>query len=162
MVGMLKIGYKKLFIHNLHREYEEMRPLCVLDFFVHEKYQRKGIGQKLFDHMLKCQQTSPHLLAYDRPSHKLLNFLNKHYKLSSFTPQNCNFVVFDDYFLSQKQECIIKHASDETKEEKICAIMEPTVIDKPVKLSVELPKVPVIEKEKETNKMMVHKLARIG
>ena len=96
--GILKIGYKKLFIHNLNHEYEEMTPLCVLDFYVHESCQRKGIGKYLFEFMLKSQSIEPRLIAYDAPSPKLLNFLNKYYGLKSFTPQNCNFVLYHDYF----------------------------------------------------------------
>ena len=96
--GILKIGYKKLFIHDLTHQYTEMTPLCVLDFYVHESCQRKGIGKYLFQFMLKSQNTEPRLLAYDAPSPKLLNFLSKYYGLKSFTPQNCAFVVYHDYF----------------------------------------------------------------
>lgn len=96
--GILKIGYKKLFIHNLDHQYVEMTPLCVLDFYIHESYQRKGIGKFLFEFMLKSQNIEPRLIAYDAPSPKLLNFLNKYYGLKSFMPQNCNFVVYYDYF----------------------------------------------------------------
>ncbi len=38
------------------------------------------------------------MIAYDRPSKLLLSFLNKHYKLVSFIPQNNNYVIFDQYF----------------------------------------------------------------
>jgi GNAT superfamily N-acetyltransferase len=27
----------------------EIEPLCVLDFYVHEQYQRKGVGKALFE-----------------------------------------------------------------------------------------------------------------
>ncbi len=40
----------------------------------------------------------PEKLAYDRPSEKLISFLKKHYKLSSFIPQNNNYVIFDRFF----------------------------------------------------------------
>jgi len=96
--GILKIGKKKLFIHGLHHQYVEMVPLCVLDFYVHEDCQRMGIGHRLFEFMLKQQKTEPRMLAYDAPSAKLLGFLKKHYALKAFLPQNCNYVVFDDYF----------------------------------------------------------------
>jgi hypothetical protein len=48
--------------------------------------------------MLENEKVEPRLLAYDRPSPKLLNFLSKYYGLNDFTPQNNNFVVFKDYF----------------------------------------------------------------
>jgi hypothetical protein len=38
------------------------------------------------------------MLAYDRPSHKYISFLKKHYNLYDYFPQNNNFVVFKDYF----------------------------------------------------------------
>ena len=74
-----------------------MRPkriLCVLDFYVHESYQRDGIGRHLFDAMLSHQNTSAEVLAYDRPSPKLLAFLRKHFALTNQLPQSNNFVVF--------------------------------------------------------------------
>lgn len=48
--------------------------------------------------MLNFENVDPKLLAYDRPSAKLLGFLNKHYYLSSYVQQNNNFVVFNEYF----------------------------------------------------------------
>ena len=101
--GILKIGFKKLFIHDLQRQYVEMRPLCVLDFYVHEKCQRMGIGRCLFEFMLTHRSSEPRLLAYDAPSAKLLGFLKKHYSLKAFLPQNCNYVVFDDYFCPTRE-----------------------------------------------------------
>lgn len=87
----------------------ELNMLCVLDFYVHETYQRSGRGKILFEFMLAvsifshsfCQsclcipaQTSrqaegvtPSNLAYDRPSPKLIGFLAKHYRLVDYRPQ---------------------------------------------------------------------------
>lgn len=36
--------------------------------------------------------------GYDKPSEKLLGFLNKYYNLKSYVPQANNFVVFNRYF----------------------------------------------------------------
>jgi alpha-tubulin N-acetyltransferase 1 len=47
---------------------------------------------------LKTENKTPEKLAYDRPSEKLISFLKKHYNLSSFIPQNNNFVIFDRFF----------------------------------------------------------------
>ncbi|KAJ9448602.1 Alpha-tubulin N-acetyltransferase [Diplonema papillatum] len=98
--GLLKVGVKKLFIRSV-TGYEEMTPLCVLDFYVCESHQRTGVGKKLFEHMLRDQGRPPRKLAYDRPSAKLLSFLRKHYRLSDYTPQNNNFVVYHRYFSSE-------------------------------------------------------------
>jgi alpha-tubulin N-acetyltransferase 1 len=39
-----------------------------------------------------------HQHAIDKPSHKFLSFLQKHYKLKATVPQNNKFVVFDGFF----------------------------------------------------------------
>lgn len=48
--------------------------------------------------MLNDENIKPDKIAYDRPSSKLFDFLNKHYSLNKYVPQNNNFVIFDDYF----------------------------------------------------------------
>ena len=96
-LGLLKVGHKKLFISGQLGGMTEMCPMCVLDFYVHENCQRQGIGKKLFDYMLRDQGVEPHVLAYDRPSPKLLSFLRKYFDLTSFVPQNNNFVVFNSH-----------------------------------------------------------------
>jgi hypothetical protein len=48
--------------------------------------------------MLINEKIQPNLLAYDRPSPKLLGFLAKHFNLRKFVQQNNNFVVFNDFF----------------------------------------------------------------
>jgi alpha-tubulin N-acetyltransferase 1 len=96
-VGLIKVGQKRLFIMR-HDQMLEMEPLCVLDFYVHESQQRRGAGSQLFEHMLSEERASPQRLAYDRPSHKLLQFLQRHYCLRDFTPQANNFVVYNDYW----------------------------------------------------------------
>eukprot|EP00499_Haloplacidia_sp_CaronLabIsolate_P002742 CAMPEP_0196784530 /NCGR_PEP_ID=MMETSP1104-20130614/17185_1 /TAXON_ID=33652 /ORGANISM="Cafeteria sp., Strain Caron Lab Isolate" /LENGTH=71 /DNA_ID=CAMNT_0042154815 /DNA_START=41 /DNA_END=253 /DNA_ORIENTATION=- len=63
----------------------EMSPLCVLDFYVHESCQRQGVGKQLFDVMLEHSGSTPARLAYDRPSPKLLAFLDKHFGLRAYT-----------------------------------------------------------------------------
>lgn len=96
--GILKVEERNLFYRNSSGSCKEISPLCVLDFYVHESVQRKGIGKELFVYMLKHEQVEASRLAYDRPSPKLLKFLEKHYGLASFVSQNNNFVVFDKYF----------------------------------------------------------------
>jgi len=97
MLGFLKVGEKHLYYAD-RRGYRELNPLCVLDFYVHESCQRAGGGKRLFETMLEHQALPARKFAYDRPSPKLLKFLEKHYGLVKYTPQPYNFVVFDCFF----------------------------------------------------------------
>lgn len=58
MVGLLKIGRKKLFMFDLAGYQHEVEPLCILDFYVHESKQRTGCGKKLYEYMLKVSVDS--------------------------------------------------------------------------------------------------------
>ncbi len=98
VLGFIKVGSKKLFLRDRNYNYHEVNTLCVLDFYVHESTQRRGIGKQLFDYMLKFEKKTPTELAYDRPSPKLLSFLRKYFGLNDFIQQNNNYVVFDDFF----------------------------------------------------------------
>ncbi|CAG8594697.1 6611_t:CDS:2 [Funneliformis mosseae] len=100
VVGILKVGIKKLFIVDRKGRQHEIEPLCVLDFYVHESCQRSGYGKQMFEYMLKNEQViNPCKLAFDRPSDKFRSFLKKHYNLENFVQQPNNFVVFDEYGL---------------------------------------------------------------
>jgi alpha-tubulin N-acetyltransferase 1 len=52
--------------------------------------------------MLNNEKVKPENLGYDKPSNKFLNFLEKHYNLTDYVPQNNNFVVFKNYFKKQE------------------------------------------------------------
>jgi len=52
VTGFIKVGKKHLFVYDRDGNHNEMHPLCVLDFYVHESQQRKGCGLRLFKHML--------------------------------------------------------------------------------------------------------------
>ncbi|KAK2098201.1 Alpha-tubulin N-acetyltransferase 1 [Saguinus oedipus] len=80
IIGFIKVGYKKLFVLD-------DQPLCILDFYIHESVQRHGHGRELFQYMLQKERVEPHQLAIDRPSLKLLKFLNKHYNLETTVQQ---------------------------------------------------------------------------
>ena len=99
---------KALDIYTIQQEEEgiqyEIEPLCILDFYVHESFQRLGYGKKLFETMLENENVEPHNLAYDRPSEKFLSFLKKHYNLANYTPQPNNFVVFREYEFQGEEE----------------------------------------------------------
>ncbi|PAA68339.1 hypothetical protein BOX15_Mlig002856g1 [Macrostomum lignano] len=98
VVGILKMGRKKLFVYDMLGKQHEMEPLCVLDFYVHESRQRHGYGKVLFEYMLQQEQVEPVHLAIDRPSPKFAGFLKKHYGLKDCIPQMNNFVVFHGFF----------------------------------------------------------------
>ncbi len=97
--GFLKIGVKSLFLYDAANTIWEVAPMCILDFYVHERLQRMGIGRKLFDSALDDLGIAPHRLAYDRPSPKLIGFCAKHFGLTNYRPQNNSFVAFDEFFL---------------------------------------------------------------
>ncbi|XP_070275110.1 alpha-tubulin N-acetyltransferase 1 isoform X2 [Myotis yumanensis] len=101
IIGFLKVGYKKLFVLDDREAHNEVEPLCILDFYIHETLQRHGHGRELFQYMLQKERVEPHQLAIDRPSQKLLKFLNKHYNLETTVPQVNNFVIFEGFFAHQ-------------------------------------------------------------
>jgi alpha-tubulin N-acetyltransferase 1 len=81
VVGLLKVGRKKLFLQDLLGVQRETEPMCVLDFYIHETRQRAGLGRRLFQTMLDIEGLKAAELAIDRPSTKFLSFLRKHYGL---------------------------------------------------------------------------------
>ena len=87
MIGLIKVGSRKLFIRMDNGQIKEITPLCVLDFYVHESVQRGGQGKVLFEEMLHREgNVHPAKIAYDRPSSKLIGFLAKHYGLRNYVP----------------------------------------------------------------------------
>ncbi|KAG2442148.1 hypothetical protein HYH02_009636 [Chlamydomonas schloesseri] len=98
VLGGLKVGSKRLFVRTATSDLREIEPVCVLDFYVHESCQRQGVGKALFEHFLMAEGHDPATLAYDRPSPKLLAFLQKHYGLDQYVPQSNNYVVYDRYW----------------------------------------------------------------
>lgn len=107
-LGLLKVGTKRLFVvaptargsegSTVQDTFQEINPLCALDFYVHESCQRSGFGRLIVDAMLSKERLRPEQLAFDRPSPKFLAFLQKHFGLAHFRQQSNNFVVFDEYF----------------------------------------------------------------
>lgn len=114
VVGMLKTGVRKLFYTNEIGKIVEMSPLCLLDFYVHESFQRSGYGKELYEYMLFEENVTPNKIAIDRPSSKLIAFMRKHYNLNEYIPQNNNYVIFRQYF-SQFDNQISKKLPEESK-----------------------------------------------
>ena len=70
-VGLLKVGKKNLFHFDANGRTRELRDqLCVLDFYVHEHWQRGGFGKMLFEAMLHNEGVHPVKFAYDVRRHK--------------------------------------------------------------------------------------------
>ena len=103
-IGFIKVGYKHLFIYDEIGVPMEINPLCVLDFYTYESFQRKGFGKVMFNEMLSKEKIEPRKMGYDRPSPKFINFLNKYFGLKNYVPQNNNFVVFKDYFVDEPRK----------------------------------------------------------
>ncbi len=53
LLGIIKIGRKKLFLVDQQERLREFQPPCVLDFYIHESCQRQGFGKELFFHALR-------------------------------------------------------------------------------------------------------------
>lgn len=109
VIGILKIGRKRLFVYDRHGQQWEMNPLCILDFYVHESRQRMGCGRRLFDFMLNTESMAPQHLAVDRPSLKFSSFLAKHYGLKAEIPQVNNFVIFEGFFTKHPEGHFIQN-----------------------------------------------------
>uniref|UniRef100_A0A0N5A6M9 Alpha-tubulin N-acetyltransferase n=1 Tax=Parastrongyloides trichosuri TaxID=131310 RepID=A0A0N5A6M9_PARTI len=98
VVGILKVGRKKLYLTDDRLQKYEDIPLCVLDFYVHNTLQRKGNGHKIFEEMLRHEKLDAIQLAIDKPSDSLLEFMKKYYGLDKPIWQTTNFVVFNGFF----------------------------------------------------------------
>lgn len=53
VVGILKMGWKKLYLYDKVGARTESMVYCLLDFYIHESKQRKGYGKRLLEHMLQ-------------------------------------------------------------------------------------------------------------
>lgn len=82
---MLKVGVKNLYIFDENGDTKPTLAMCVLDFYIHESRQRAGLGKEMFEVMLERENAIPQKLAIDRPSDKLLAFIDKHYGKDSIT-----------------------------------------------------------------------------
>lgn len=98
VLGLLKVGFKQLFLRDEHSRLRQVRPLCLLDFYVHQSRQRQGCGRRLFDRMAETEQVAASKLAIDQPSEKMLAFMERHFGLRQPLPQSNHFAVFPGFF----------------------------------------------------------------
>ena len=102
VLGYIKVGPKKLFLRDRICNYHERKTLCVLDFYIYDTEQRTGIDREIFDFMLNYKNINPGELAYDSPTLRFLAFLKRNYGLENFIAQENNFIIFDEFFESEK------------------------------------------------------------
>uniref|UniRef100_A0A915BYW2 Alpha-tubulin N-acetyltransferase n=1 Tax=Parascaris univalens TaxID=6257 RepID=A0A915BYW2_PARUN len=98
VIGLLKIGYKCLYLVDTTMKTFKTTPLCVLDFYVHDTLQRMGNGHSLFECMLQHEGSPVERIAIDKPSDSLLQFMNKYYALTDPLWQSTNYVVYSPFF----------------------------------------------------------------
>jgi alpha-tubulin N-acetyltransferase 1 len=97
-LGFIKYGTKDLYFYRKNGQVTQCSPVCLLDFYVDEAVQRGGIGIALFREMMAAAGTSdPRVIAYDRPSPKLLAFLRKHFGLVSPDLQPNRYAIYDGF-----------------------------------------------------------------
>jgi len=97
-LGFAKTGPKNLFLWKRAGSQEELRKICLLDFFVHPGSQRKGYGKIIMDYVLKQENLEMKDIPIDRPSMSCLRFMSKNYNLKDFLPQSNQYVVFDEFW----------------------------------------------------------------
>ncbi len=114
LVGYLKYGFKDLFFYNKKGKVTEFPSCtCLLDFYVSHKLQRNGVGLALFREFLArmdeqwassasasttgIERFGPEVVAYDRPSPKLISFMRKHYGLTQPDLQPNRYTIFEGF-----------------------------------------------------------------
>jgi len=95
--GYIKYGLKDLYLYRNNGSILTCSPPCLLDFYVHESVQRGGLGLRLFQAMLEDLGVAPHLIAYDRPSPKLISFMRKHFGLTKPSLQPNRYCLFEGF-----------------------------------------------------------------
>ena len=97
-LGFIKWGSKDLYFYRKNGSMLQCSPVCLLDFFVRESEQRRGLGLKIFKAMLQhLGNLEPSTLAYDRPSHKLIAFMRKHFGLVKPDLQPNRYCLFEGF-----------------------------------------------------------------
>ncbi|VVC37665.1 Gcn5-related N-acetyltransferase (GNAT) domain, ATAT-type [Cinara cedri] len=98
VIGILKMGWKNLYLYDTTGLRSESMVYCLMDFYIHNPKQRKGYGKRLLEYMLQDMNLDAKDLAIYKPTNTLLQFMAKHYKLSKLVDQGNNIVVYEDYF----------------------------------------------------------------
>lgn len=111
VIGVLKVGLKDLYLFDEQSNLSSHRETpAILDFYVHESHQRRGLGKRLFEYMLADQGWSVGKCAVDRPSAMMRTFLAKHYQLVHTVPQANKFVLYKDFFSKESSDAQAERA----------------------------------------------------
>ncbi|KAE9542641.1 hypothetical protein AGLY_002552 [Aphis glycines] len=98
VIGILKMGWKKLFLRNKNGISSETLVYCLLDFYIHESKQRQGYGKRLIEYMLQDIKLNVKQLVIDKPTTNLLQFMWKNFQLSKIVNQGNNCVIYEEFF----------------------------------------------------------------
>ncbi|CCD69460.1 Alpha-tubulin N-acetyltransferase 2 [Caenorhabditis elegans] len=99
--GLLRVGYKTLYLtDNEQNQYME-KAMCILDFFVVPTEQRSGNGFKMFDEMLKAENVTVDQCAFDKPSAALQQFLEKYYDRKDLVWQSNKYALCSNFFIGR-------------------------------------------------------------
>ncbi|KAE9532089.1 hypothetical protein AGLY_010291 [Aphis glycines] len=99
IVGILKMGWKKLCLYNKAvGSCKETMVYCLMDFYIHESRQHKGYGKYLIDYMLRDMHLCAKNLAIEKPTKNLLQFMWKHFQLSKLVNQGNYFIIYEEFF----------------------------------------------------------------
>ena len=101
-LGFLRVGPKHLFLWDRAGAQHEYQIMCLLDFFTYPSEQRKGYGRRMIDRMLADKGLDMQQVPIDRPSSLCLAFMKRHFGLKDYLPQSNNFVVFDQFWSSER------------------------------------------------------------
>ncbi|XP_015783367.1 alpha-tubulin N-acetyltransferase 1 [Tetranychus urticae] len=94
--GLIRVGFRNLFLQRGEKLVNVERCFSVLDFFVTR--QRQGWGKLLIDAVLRDQSITINNCAFDRPTPVMLSFLGKHFNLATPRKQHNRFVIYDGFF----------------------------------------------------------------
>uniref|UniRef100_A0A915K944 Alpha-tubulin N-acetyltransferase n=1 Tax=Romanomermis culicivorax TaxID=13658 RepID=A0A915K944_ROMCU len=119
LLGYLKCAPRCLYFYDDQNRCKMYEPLCLLDFYVHANFQRRGYGKIMFDAMLQGENVKPEMIAIDKPSDILLRFLSKYYQLKDPLWQSNNFVVFHGFFNGSKAQTGLATFSDVESPSKV-------------------------------------------
>ena len=69
---------------------------CILDFYIHEDWQRKGHGTQLMSYMMKVKKIKPRQLSLYQPSKSMLRFMKKNYGLTERLKESLDVYTYFD------------------------------------------------------------------
>uniref|UniRef100_A0A8R1HV64 Alpha-tubulin N-acetyltransferase n=1 Tax=Caenorhabditis japonica TaxID=281687 RepID=A0A8R1HV64_CAEJA len=99
--GLLRVGYKTLYLTDNDQNQFMEKTMCILDFFIVPSEQRKGNGYNMFEAMLKAENVSVDQCAFDKPSAALQQFFEKYYDRKEPVWQSNKYAVYPNFFIGR-------------------------------------------------------------